>query len=172
MQSAGRCAAPKPIIPTSKGDRLPPQTNGSGSRPPSSAPVVEPTAALASMTVAKLKAEAKCRGLKVSGKKAELLARIVEYDHGRLQNAAVGTESVTEAATESVPTSAMAAAKDGVTEEHDSAAEAEFVPVSRSQQLALLTIQELKELLRRANLKVSGTKPALIERCLENKVSV
>jgi hypothetical protein len=134
----------------------------SAERRPASAPTVEPTAALASMKVAELKLEAKLRGLKVGGKKGDLAARIAAHDQRQTQHAA-RTESVTE----SVPEAETDVATPSATESED-AAFAASVP----EELATLTILELKARLRAAKLKLGGSKQELINRCLDNGLQV
>lgn len=151
-----------------------------GSVPAKTQPTSEaepsPRERLQSLTMTTLKAQLVERGLKVSGKKGELIDRLLEDDD--TQSPVADTESpvtVLAAPVQDVedvqpevenvasPPQATVATVDATADAQDDPGEA--VTFQKK------TVPQLKDLLRENNLKVSGKKADLVDRCLANGLS-
>jgi SAP domain len=126
-----------------------------------------------SLTVIALKEQLVDRGLKVTGKKAELIDRLLEHD-----SSVDALESPVEVAIE-----AAAPAEASAAPQNDHASPSQATPAAavtadapesaddaafQQTMLQQMTVPQLKELLRDNNLKVSGKKADLVDRCLAN----
>ena len=118
---------------------------------PASAPASTSAGKYAGMTVTQLKEELKAKGLKVSGTKAELITRLEGEASPPIRTptvptmpntAEIGSPAVIPPPTQSPPVSAAEYGK--------------------------MTVAQLREELRDLNIKVSGTKPELIQRLLDH----
>lgn len=116
---------------------------------------------LRGMTVVQLKEKLASKGLKVSGRKQELVDRLLQQEPPLHS---LGTES--DAHTGSASGDAQWASASTGTGEATSVE----LDVGSEAALALLTVAELKALLRNNGLKVGGNKSELIERCMANGV--
>ena len=124
-------------------------------------------------TVVQLKAQLVERGLKVSGKKGDLIDRLLE-DLTQSPNAPDGQPDTAAPAAAagpeqdgnhvSPPQVTAAAAVGG-------AADAQGGGGSLETSLKKMTVAQLKDLLRENNCKVSGKKKELVERCVANGLS-
>lgn len=132
------------------------------------ATAAEPANDFASLKVADLKAECKARKLKVSGTKKELVARLEKHADGGDATEAEASESEPEPVPEPEPTPEPVA--EAAPEPEPVAAEAAGGGASEAE-LKKLTIPQLKDVLRGADLKLTGKKAELVERCLEAGLS-
>jgi SAP domain len=150
-----------------------------------------------SMTVAELKKELVARGCKVSGKKQELIDRLLEHESTvsgqdeppperefdvapELESRDAGSAAVSAADANGNGVDRSAKKSEPEPAEPDPASEPELesapaatedAAAASPSELEKLTVPQLKELLRSKSLKLSGKKAELVERCVANGLS-
>lgn len=115
-----------------------------------------------SLTVASLKEALKLRGLKYSGKKSELVAKLEEYEI-EMANQSIGGNALVSLSTDLT--------EQGNSDNGTSTSESDGKPSIKEQDqdfsnsdISKMTVPQLKEELRKRGLKVSGKKVELMER--------
>ena len=116
------------------------------------------------LTVALLKDLLRKRGLRISGSKQELVQRLLayaQYDEGAEAGTGTGTEEEAEGweADELLEAEAAEYGGDGDDDEEEC--------IVLGEELECLSVAQLKDMLRRRGLRVSGRKEELVQRLLE-----